>query len=95
MKVRGLDKIHEFSRRNSQAKGALEAWHHEVCNSTWKKPQDIKNRFSSADFLSENKVIFNIKGNTYRLVVQVVYVAGVVIIERIGTHAEYDKWRLK
>ncbi|EOR7631858.1 type II toxin-antitoxin system HigB family toxin, partial [Escherichia coli] len=42
-----------------------------------------------------NRVIFNIKGNNYRLVVQVVYQAGMVIVERVGTHAEYDKWRLK
>ncbi|EFT3194198.1 type II toxin-antitoxin system HigB family toxin, partial [Escherichia coli] len=51
--------------------------------------------FNSADFLPNNRVIFNIKGNNYRLVVQVVYQAGMVIVERVGTHAEYDKWRLK
>ena len=50
-------------------------------------------RVSSADFLAGNRVIFNIKGNRYRLVVQVVYVGGDVIIEWVGTHAEYTKRR--
>ncbi|MDD2863960.1 MAG: type II toxin-antitoxin system HigB family toxin [Methylococcales bacterium] len=54
-------------------------------------PQDIKNRYSSADFLAENRVIFDIKGNHYRLVVKVRYQGGIVVIEWVGTHAEYDK----
>jgi len=95
MKVRGLEKLHEFSEKHNQVKGALEAWYDEVCRCSWKVPQDIKNRYPSADFLANNRVIFNIKGNNYRLVVQVVYIAGVVVIDRVGTHAEYDKWRLK
>ncbi|GKX55780.1 hypothetical protein SOASR030_18920 [Leminorella grimontii] len=94
MRVRGLGKIHDFSQRHNRARSALDAWYDEVCRATWKTPQDIKNRFPSADFLANNKVIFNIKGNNYRLVVLVVYIAGVVVIEKIGTHAEYDKWRL-
>lgn len=94
MKVRGLEKIVEFYERHAQAKGALEAWHDEVKRSDWKTSHDIKKRYASADFLGGNRVVFNIKGNHFRLVVQVIYVAGTVIIDRIGTHAEYDKWRL-
>ncbi|EKD0838829.1 type II toxin-antitoxin system HigB family toxin, partial [Escherichia coli] len=74
---------------------ALDSWYDEVIRENWKTTQDIRNRFNSADFLPNNRVIFNIKGNNYRLVVQVVYQAGMVIVERVGTHAEYDKWRLK
>ena len=59
----------------------------------WESPQDIKRVYRSADFLAGNRVIFNIKGNRYRLVVQVVYVGGDVIIEWVGTHAEYTKRR--
>lgn len=95
MKVLNLEKLHAFSRKHNQAKGALDAWHDEVKRESWKTTLDIRKRFNSADFLPNNRVIFNIKGNNYRLVVQVVYQAGMVIVEKVGTHAEYDRWRLK
>lgn len=94
MIVRGIEKIVEFYERHAQSKGALEAWYAEVKRSEWKTTHDIKRKFASADFLSGNRVVFNIKGNHFRLVVKVVYVAGTVIIDRVGTHADYDKWRL-
>ena len=91
MKVLGRDKIEKFSKKHSNAKGALNAWFNEAENSDWKTSQDIKNRYGSADFLANNKVIFNIKGNHYRLVVKVRYQNGIVIIDWVGTHSEYDK----
>lgn len=94
MKVRGVEELKKFSQKHNQAKGALDAWYQEVCLADWKTPQDIKNRFSSADFRPKNRVIFDIKGNSYRLVVHVIYINGTVIIEKVGTHAEYDKWSL-
>ncbi|WP_439037948.1 type II toxin-antitoxin system HigB family toxin [Enterobacter hormaechei] len=94
MIVIGLEELQRFIKKHNQAKGPLEAWYDEACRAKWKTPQDIKNRFSHADFRPNNRVIFNIKGNDYRLVVQVVFVAGTVIVEQVGTHAEYDKWRL-
>jgi mRNA-degrading endonuclease HigB of HigAB toxin-antitoxin module len=57
----------------------------------WKTPHDIKRRYRSADFLADNRVIFDIKGNSYRLVVKVRYQNGLVVVEWVGTHAEYDK----
>ncbi len=66
-------------------------WRREVEVAQWKTPQDIKNRYRSADFLANDKVIFNIKGNNYRLVVVVKYSMGMVVVEWVGTHAEYDK----
>jgi mRNA interferase HigB len=60
---------------------------------TGNPPQDIKNRYRSADFLADNRVIFNIKGNHYRLVVRVKYQNGIAVIEWVGTHSEYDKQR--
>jgi mRNA interferase HigB len=66
-------------------------WFDEACNAEWKTPQDIKNRYSSADFLADNRVIFDIKGNHYRLVVKVRYQGEIVVVEWVGTHAEYDK----
>ncbi len=91
MRVIGRDKLVEFGRAHANAKKALDAWFHEAKNSQWKTTQDIKNRYRSADFLAGNRVIFNIKGHHYRLVVRVSYQVGIVVIEWVGTHAEYSK----
>lgn len=95
MKVLNVEKLHSFSRKHNQAKGALDSWYDEVKRESWKCSHDIKKRFNAVDFLPDNRVIFDIKGNNYRLVVQVIYQAGMVIVEKVGTHAEYDRWRLK
>ncbi|GAX62047.1 hypothetical protein SCALIN_C28_0249 [Candidatus Scalindua japonica] len=60
----------------------------------WKCSQDIKQRYASASFLADNIVVFNIKGNDYRIVAKINYPSKSVLIKRIGTHSEYSKWRL-
>jgi mRNA interferase HigB len=69
----------------------LRAWHTEAETSTWTTSSDIKRRYPTASLLAGNKVIFNIKGNTYRLVVVVRYKARRVYVRWIGTHREYDR----
>jgi mRNA interferase HigB len=91
MTLVGQDKIDAFVKRNAQARKSMQAWVTEVKHAHWKTPQDIKNRYRSADFLKNNRVIFDIKGNSYRLLVKVAYHTGVVFVEWIGTHGEYDK----
>ncbi len=91
MKVLGRDKLVKFYSKHANAKKALETWFSEAEHACWQSPQDIKNRYNSADFLADNKVIFDIKGNHYRLVVKVRYQNGIVVIEWVGTHAQYDK----
>jgi mRNA interferase HigB len=91
MKVLGRDKLVKFYKKHSNARRALEAWLSEVEDATWKTPQDIKNRYHSADFLADNRVIFNIKGNHYRLVIKVRYQNGITVVEWVGTHSQYDK----
>jgi mRNA interferase HigB len=91
MKVLGRGKLLEFSQKHANVKKALDAWFDEAEKSEWATSHDIKNRYSSADFLAGNKVIFNIKGNHYRLVVKVRYQNGIVVVEWIGTHSEYNK----
>jgi len=93
MRVIGRDKLHKFSKKHNQAKPALDVWFDEVSRAHWLVPQDIKNRYNAADFLADNRVIFNIKGNHYRLVIKVRYQNEIVVIEWVGTHAEYDKKR--
>jgi len=93
MKVLGRDKLVTFYRKHADSKPALEAWLVEADDANWTSPQDIKKRYRSADFLADNRVIFNIKGNHYRLVVKVRYQNGIAVVEWVGTHAEYDKQR--
>ncbi len=94
MRIAGRDKLDGFMRKHSKARTPLEMWIAMVGRETWKQPQDIKSLYRSADFLSGNRVVFNIGGNNFRLVVVVRYTASLVLIDRIGTHAEYDKWKL-
>lgn len=90
MRVIALKTIRQFYARHPEAEPALKAWTQEARNASWKSPQDIKNRYSSASFLGSNRVVFNLKGNEYRLVVSVAYRFEAVYIKFIGTHAQYD-----
>jgi mRNA interferase HigB len=91
MRILNLPLLEQYKQDHADVRGQLDAWRDEVGRDTWQTPQDIKRRYKSADFLSGNRVIFNIKGNSYRLAVQVRYRNGLVVIEWIGTHAEYSK----
>ena len=70
---------------------ALKSWYHICKQSTFNDPIDIKRIFASASFIGNNRVIFNIKGNKYRLVVHIRYDLQIMFIRFIGTHAEYSK----
>lgn len=93
MRILGLLFLDDFKKSHADARGPLDAWRREVEEAEWQSPQDIKQRYRSADFLGDNRVIFNIKGNNYRLVVKVRYQNGLVVVEWVGTHAEYSKKR--
>jgi len=77
-------------KRYSDARGPLEAWHDEAGAADWKTPQDIQHLYAAAGFCGNNRVVFNIGGNKYRLVVEVQYAAGIVWVKFVGTHAQYD-----
>jgi mRNA interferase HigB len=93
MRILGLLLLDDFKKSHADARGPLDAWRCEVEEANWQTSQDIKQRYRSADFLADNRVIFNVKGNTYRLVVKVRYQNGMVIVEWVGTHAEYNRKR--
>ncbi len=73
------------------AKRQFDAWLAEASAANWRLPADIKARYSTASIVAGNRVVFNISGNNYRLVVKVNYPFGVVEIRFFGTHAEYDR----
>jgi len=75
----------------SDSAEALKAWYHEAKSANWKNPANIKEQYKSASILQDNRVVFNICGNKYRLIVKVLYRTGIVYIRFIGSHKEYDK----
>lgn len=91
MRVIAKGALREFWTNHADARQPLEAWYHEALKAHWKTPQDVKNHYANASFVAGNRIIFNIGGNKYRLVVRVNYEYGIVYIRFIGTHAEYDR----
>lgn len=69
---------------------SLRAWYHDVKSADWKLPNDLKQQYKNVSLVGEGRVVFNIKGNKYRLVVAVDYEFQVVFIRFIGTHKQYD-----
>jgi mRNA interferase HigB len=91
MRVISIKHIRDFYETHPDAEESLKAWLSEVQKATWDTPQDIKDQYSSASFLANKRVVFNIKGNSFRLVVAVAYKFSAVYVKFIGTHAEYDE----
>jgi len=74
----------------SDAQASLEAWHFEALKASWATPQEIKAQFASASILKNNRVVFNIAGNKYRLIVSIDYIRQACFIKFVGTHKQYD-----
>ena len=94
MTVVGLEVLSEFTRTHAEVRSQLQAWLAEAEEAQWRVPEDIKRRYRTASFLSGNRVVFNLKGRKYRMVVKVSYQLQIVMVERMGTHAEYSEWEL-
>jgi mRNA interferase HigB len=76
-------------------KSALDAWFHEVLHADWRTPADVLKSYANASIVGPDRVVFNIKGNNYRLVVAISYRHQIVFIKWLGTHTEYDKIDVK
>lgn len=90
MRVIAKRTLREFWESHPDARQPLNDWYQEVERADWDTPNRITSRFASASILRNNRVVFNIKGNRYRLVVHVLYHRRRVYIRFVGTHAEYD-----
>jgi len=77
------------------SEGALRSWYEEAAKAIWKNPQDVKAQYWNASICGNNRVVFNIAGNKYRLVVEMQYQAGIVWVKFIGAHAQYDQINLE
>lgn len=91
MTLVGREKLDVFMRKHTDTQSWIENWVVDVESSNWQNTQDIKKRYATASFLADNIVFFNVKGNSYRLQVQVAFKTGKVIVKWIGTHAEYTR----
>ena len=94
MKVVGRKVIEDFWVDHPDAKGRLSAWYAEAEHAVWRTPADVKQRYPNASVLSDNRIVFDIGGNRFRLLVRVGYGLQTVVILKVGTHADYDKWEL-
>jgi mRNA interferase HigB len=90
MRIVAIKILRDFWIRYPYSRSHLEAWIDEARKADWKQPSDIKTMFRNASILKNRRVVFNIKGNDYRLIVAVAYRFGAIYIKFIGTHAEYD-----
>jgi len=93
MKVVGRKDLDSFAHKHADVRAQIDPWLCEVEEDEWQTPNDIKKRYSHASFLVNNRVIFNLKGNKYRLDTKVSFKNQVVLIVRIGTHEEYSTWK--
>jgi mRNA interferase HigB len=93
MHVISRKKLVEFYEQAGyqDAKGSFEAWYYEAKHAQWSSPADVKDHYRSASILKDNRVVFNISGNKYRLVARINYSSKTVFVRFIGTHQEYDK----
>ena len=91
MRIIARRTLREFWERHSDVEQALRAWYYDVQGAVWKSPADIKGTYANASILGKNRVVFNIKGNRYRLVAAINYAYQICYIRFVGTHEEYDR----
>ena len=91
MRIIARSTLREFWEKYADAEKPLHDWYDLVKAADWKTPQDVKNTFNDASIIGDNRIVFNIKGNDYRLVVHFLYEFGTLRIKWIGTHRDYDR----
>lgn len=90
MRVIAKRALREYWEQNADCEQQLSAWYREASKAEWKSPNEIKEQYASASILKNSRVVFNICGNKYRLIVEINYPRKWVFILFIGTHKEYD-----
>jgi mRNA interferase HigB len=95
MRLIGKERLQKFREKHSDARSQLDSWVAEVESADWKTPHDLKVRYPKSSVLGKQQVIFDICWNKYRIWVKVAYQTGIVVIKAVGTHKEYDKWKIE
>jgi mRNA interferase HigB len=94
MKLIGKQILNRFKEQHADSRSQIESWEAEVEEAQWSTPADLKQRYPKASILKDQYVVFNVCWNKYRLLVRVSYKNGIVLIQKIGTHKEYDNWNI-
>jgi mRNA interferase HigB len=91
MRIVTFSRINEFAKAIPASKTALEEWYHKTRKSKWQSLADLKRTFNHVDYVGNNRFVFNIKGNHYRVVAIIIFASQKVYIRFIGTHKEYER----
>ncbi len=91
MRIIALSTLRAFWEKYPNAETPLRAWYALASRASWKTPADIKEAYRNASFTANRRVVFNIKGNDYRMVVAIRYERGLMFIRFVGTHRQYDR----
>jgi mRNA interferase HigB len=83
--------LRTFWEKHTDAEQYLKTWYDTAMNTKWKSPSDIKQMYANASILKDSRIVFNIKGNSYRLVAKINYEKQWIFIRFVGTHSDYDK----
>lgn len=94
MMLLGRQILQKFKDKHTDAQSQIDSWEAEIKISQWETSHDLKRRYPKASLLKDQQIVFNICGNKYRLLVQVSYKNKKVLIKKIGTHKEYDRWNI-
>jgi mRNA interferase HigB len=95
MRIIALSTLRAFWDKYPDSEPPLRAWYALASRANWKTPANIKEAYRNASFTANNRVVFNVKGNDYRLVVSVRYDLGLMYVRFVGTHRQYDKIDVK
>lgn len=90
MRVIAVKTLKEYWIKFPQAKQALLSWYEEVETASWGSPNELKSQYGNASIITEKRVVFNIHGNSFRLVVDIEYRLKIVFVVWFGTHKQYD-----
>ena len=91
MRIIALGTLRDFWQKHADAEVPLRSWYAAASRADWRSPTDVKAAYRNASFVAHNRIVFNIKGNEYRLVAAVHYNRRMMFIRFIGTHRDYDK----
>lgn len=92
MKLIGKKLLQDFKEKHADARSQIESWEAEAEEAQWRTPHELKSRYPKASLIKNQQAVFDICRNKYRLLVQVNYKNGIVLIKKVGTHKEYDNW---
>ena len=95
MRVIAVKTLKQFWEREHQAEQPLKSWYDEAEKANWQSPQELKSQYKNASILTDKRVIFNIHGNSYRLIADIEYRLQIIFIVWVGTHIDYDKINAK